>query len=115
MDINKILFEPLASVHEKDVMDIFNYYAENGFAAYPEQKLPYSFFHKFLEITHSYPAYAIKVEEIIVGFCFLRAYNPFPAFKDTAEISYFISPTFTGNGMGKIALDNSNKKLKAWE
>jgi phosphinothricin acetyltransferase len=34
---------------QKEAIDIFNYYVENSFAAYPEQKLPYEFFDHFLK------------------------------------------------------------------
>jgi hypothetical protein len=39
---------PLSSEDREPVMDIFNYYIENSFAAYPEKKFPYQFFDMFL-------------------------------------------------------------------
>jgi phosphinothricin acetyltransferase len=92
--------------HGREVMDIFNYYVENSFAAYPEQKLPYEFFGKFLEMTRGYPAYVIKnnADGKVIGFCFLRAYNPMPIFRETAEISYFLDKDEAGKGIGKDAL-----------
>lgn len=101
-----VKFEEMTHLHGKEVIDIFNYYALNSFAAYPESKLPYEFFSKFLEMTHNYPAYIIRDEELgkMAGFCFLRAYNPFPAFRETAEISCFIDKEYTGKGLGGKAL-----------
>ncbi len=99
------IFETMSQEHESEVMDIFNYYIENSFYAYPETRIPNQFFSKFLEIAKFYPAFVIKTEGIIVGFCLLRPYNPFPVFKETAEISYFIKKEFTGKGLGKQALD----------
>lgn len=90
--------------HAGGVMAIYNYYIENSFAAYPEQKLPVSFFDKLLEMTEGYPAFVIKSENDIVGFCLLRAYNSFSTFNNTAEISYFIDEKHSGKGLGKIAL-----------
>ena len=100
----EIFFERMSIEHKKEIMDIFNYYVENSFAAYPDTILPYDFYGKFMEMTKDYPAFSIKVECKIVGFCFLRAYNPFPTFKETAEITYFIDKDFKGKGIGKIAL-----------
>lgn len=102
-----ISFEPMTDVHGGEVMDIFNYYVENSFAAYPEQKLPPQFFGMFLEMTRGYPAYVIKNNENgrVIGFCFLRAYNPMPVFRETAEISYFLDKTEVGRGIGKEALE----------
>lgn len=101
-------FEELSVSHRIPVMNIYNYYIENGYAAYPEKPFGYDFFDKFLEITKGYPAYAINFEGDIVGFCYLSAYNPLPTFKGTAQITYFISKDFTGKGLGEIAL----KKLE---
>jgi len=35
----------------------------------------------------------------------LRAYNPFTTFSQTAEITYFIKPGYTGRGIGKKILN----------
>lgn len=101
-----IKFEPMTEEHGREVMDIFNYYVENSYAAYPEQSLPYQFFGMFLEMTRGYPAYVIKNNDSakVVGFCFLRAYNPMPAFRETAEISYFLDKEEVGRGIGREAL-----------
>jgi L-amino acid N-acyltransferase YncA len=108
--MDNVQFEPLSETHGKKVMDIYNYYAENSFAAYPEKKLPVEFFKRFLDMTKGYPAYAITVNKTVAGFCFIRAYNPFPAFKETAEITYFLHKDFSGKGLGKTALDKLVKE-----
>ncbi|MFX4262436.1 GNAT family N-acetyltransferase [Pelotomaculum propionicicum] len=101
-----IRFEPMTVTHCGEVMDIFNYYVENSFAAYPEHKLPNQFFGMFLEMTRGYPAYVIKNNDDgrVIGFCFLRAYNPMPVFRETAEISYFLDQKEVGRGIGREAL-----------
>ncbi|HEX2952801.1 MAG TPA: GNAT family N-acetyltransferase [Bacillota bacterium] len=111
----KLQFEKLSEAHAIEVMDIFNDYAENSFAAYPEHRLPYEFFPKFLESSEGYPAYAIKVENTakVIGFCLLRPYNPFPVFRQTAEVSYFIDRNYVGKGIGRAALDLLEHDAKA--
>jgi len=111
MDIE---FMNMTQEYSKDVIDIFNYYAENTFAAYPESKLPYEFFYKFLEISKGYPSFIMKNKDNgkIVGFCFLRAYNPFSVFKETAEITYFIEKNEVGKGIGKEALKKLEEEAK---
>jgi phosphinothricin acetyltransferase len=111
-----IKFEEMTQDYGKDVIDIFNYYAENSFAAYPDSQMPYEFYGKILEMTKNYPAYVIRDVESnkVSGFCFLRAYNPFPVFRETAEISYFIDKDYVGQGIGKKALgilEEDAKKL----
>lgn len=102
----ELKFEPLTEKYSKEVMDIFNYYVENSYAAYPEQSLPYQFFNRFLEMAKGYPTYVIKDNPAgkVIGFCLLRVYNPMPSFKETAEITYFIDKDEVGKGAGKQAL-----------
>jgi phosphinothricin acetyltransferase len=109
-----VVFEPLTEKHGADVMKIFNYYIDNGFAAYPDVKLPDQFFPKFLELTKGYPSYVMIRSELkkVIGFCFLRPYNPFSTFKRTAEITYFIEPEETGKGLGKLALDKLESEAR---
>lgn len=109
-----ITFEPMTVHHGPDVMNIFNHYVEHGFSAYPETKLPEQFFGKFLEMTKGYPAFVMtdKQTRHVVGFCFLRAWNPIPAFKQTAEITCFIKPDYTGKGLGTAALDRLQLEAK---
>ena len=109
-----LIFEKMTKEYSKDIMDIFNYYVENSYAAYPELKLSYEFYKKFLEMTKGYPAFIIKNKdnEKVVGFCFLRAYNPFPVFRETAEITYFLEKNEIGKGIGKKALNKLEEEAK---
>ena len=108
-----VKLEPLDKDCQKETIDIFNYYVENSFAAFPEQTLPYECFYHFLEMCEGYPAITAKNEQgDILGFGMLRAYNPFPTFSQTAEITYFIKPGYTGKGIGKRILDYLVAKAK---
>jgi len=100
----KINFENMSFEHREAVMDIYNYYVNNSLATYPDDVLPYEYYEKFLDMTKCYPAYVIKENDKIVGFCMLHAYNPFPTFKQCAEIFYFIDHHHTGKGIGTMAL-----------
>lgn len=98
-------FEPILLEHREPVIDIFNYYVENSFAAYPESKMPYDFFDKLLKMSDGYPTIAVKNENgEILGFGMLRTHNPIPTFSQTAEITYFIKPEYTNRGIGSIML-----------
>lgn len=79
----KISLTPLLSDDREPVMNIFSYYVENSFSAYPESKLPYEFFDRFLSICQGYPAVAARGESgELIGFGMLRPYNPWPVFSD---------------------------------
>lgn len=91
-------------------MDIFNYYVENSFAAYPENKLPYEAFDMFLQMSSGFPTGSIRDQNgKIVGFGMLRTHNPMPTFSRTAEVTYFIHPDHTGVGLGKMLLSYLEK------
>ncbi len=97
---------PISSEDREAVMDIFNNYVENSFAAYPDKKLPYQAFELFLQMSNGFPSGCITDQNgKVVGFGMLRAHNPMPAFARTAEVTYFIHPDYTGKGFGKMLLD----------
>lgn len=98
----------------REIIDIFNYYIKNSFAAYPENKMPYEFFNKFLEMTKNYPSFIVlrKDDKKVIGFCFLQPYNPFPVFNKTAKITYFLEKKEIGKGIGKIILEKLEKEAK---
>ena len=103
----KIRFDRMSEADREAVIDLFNYYVENSFAAYPEEKVSYGLFDEFLKLTQGYPAYTVRDEENrgrVVGFAFLRAYHPLSSFLRAAEISCFVDPAFTGRGIGSNIL-----------
>jgi len=97
--------KPLKNDDREQIIDIFNYYIENSFAAYPDRKVPYQAFDMFMQMSEGYPRGAFKDQNsTIVGFGLLRLYNAMPVFSETAEVTYFIHPDYTGNGLGKKLL-----------
>jgi phosphinothricin acetyltransferase len=98
-------FEKMADQHRTAVIDIFNYYIANSFAAYPADPVGYEFFDRFLDMARGYPTVAIKDDtETIVGFAFLHPYRSGRTFRRAAEITYFILPEHTGKGIGTTIL-----------
>lgn len=99
-------FHPIGIEDREAIMDIFNYYIEHSFAAYPETRLPYEAFEMFLHMARGFPSATVTDQERrIIGFGMLRAYSPIPAFSRTAEVTYFIHPDHTGKGIGQALLD----------
>lgn len=101
---------PLSENHAQQVQEIFNFYVENSFAAFPSQKLPVQFLTKLLENCRNMPALgAFSGSEILAGFGFMRPYHQFSSFNRSAEVSYFISESFTGRGIGSSMLSHFEK------
>jgi phosphinothricin acetyltransferase len=95
----------IAPVSKEDgnaVIDIFNHYVQNSFAAYPEDRVPYEFFSIFLNMAEGYPFLVARDDKgNVLGFALLRPHSPMSVFSRTAEITCFIAPEHTGKGMGK--------------
>ncbi len=103
----KIAAKPFNDEYAPQVMGIFNHYIENSFAAFPEQPLPVEAFAMMKHMSKDMPAHVLVDEDDggkCVGFGFLKAYNPMPAFRKTAAITYFIDRNCTGKGLGRNLL-----------
>lgn len=85
------------------VMRIFNHYATTGFAAYPDSPLPPQFFSLLREGALS--AVVLDVDGVIAGFGLLKPFLPFPVFRKTGMLTYFIAPEATGKGFGTRLLE----------
>lgn len=93
--------EPVREEDGKAIIEIFNHYIENSFAAFPEHVVPYQFFDQFRKISEGYPFIVARGgANAVLGFAMLRPHSPMPVFSRTAEISYFIAPEHTGKGIG---------------
>jgi L-amino acid N-acyltransferase YncA len=93
---------PVSKEDGKAIVDIFNHYVENSFAAYPEDAVTYEFFDFFVNMSAGYPFLVARDGEgNALGFALLRPHSPMPVFSRTAEITCFIAPQHTGKGMGK--------------
>ena len=84
----------------KVVIDIFNHYVKNTFAAYPEEAVPYQSFELLRSTAEGYPFLVARDEKAALGFAMLRPYSPFAAFSGTAEVSCFVASEQTGKGIG---------------
>jgi L-amino acid N-acyltransferase YncA len=99
------IIKPITNDDRKKVIDLFNYYVENSFAAFPEKKVPYSTFDMFMQMSKGLPTGVLKDDTgKVIGFGMLRTFHPLPAFSRTAEITCFIDNSYTGKGFGKDLL-----------
>jgi phosphinothricin acetyltransferase len=98
----EIILREMKNDDRDAVMRIFNHYATTSFAAYPDGPLPVPFFSILREGALS----AIVLEESgdIAGFGLLKPFLPFPVFRKTGMLTYFIAPGTTRRGFGTILL-----------
>jgi L-amino acid N-acyltransferase YncA len=97
---------PMTVEHRKEVIDIFNYFVENDWSAYPDQALGYAVYDRFLDMARGYPAFvALSENGAVAGFGFLHAFLPAGTFNRSAEVTYFIRPEHTRQGIGGMMLE----------
>ena len=64
-------FEDITIEHQKSIIEIFNYYVVNSFAAYNTVPLGEEIFERFHKMSEGYPFKVIKYNETdIVGFAY---------------------------------------------
>ena len=96
------------------LVEIFNYYIENSYAAYREQKIDGSFIEILRNISRGYPFYIVEDDsDGVVGFGMIHPYHPSEVFKRTAELSYFFDRDHTRKGIGFELLDKLTADARA--
>jgi phosphinothricin acetyltransferase len=61
--ITEFVFSPVSETEREAVIDLFNYYIEHSYAAYPEDRVPHGFFDLFLESCRKYPSIAARLPD----------------------------------------------------
>jgi L-amino acid N-acyltransferase YncA len=99
-------FEKMSEIHRQAVIDIFNYFVKESYAAFLGEVVDYSFFDQFLKMAHGYPALVVKADPgPVVGFGFMRPHYIADSLKGAAQVTYFILPEYTRRGLGAAMLD----------
>jgi L-amino acid N-acyltransferase YncA len=89
----------------RGVVDIFNYFVENSFAAYPDTRADFSLFDFLKSMCLDGIFYAIeKPGGGVIGFGMVRPHQRSNTFRRAAELSYFIMPDHSRKGLGSRLL-----------
>jgi L-amino acid N-acyltransferase YncA len=94
----EIVIRPASDGDRKPILQIFNHYAINSFAAYPEGPLPERLFDLLRDDSISFVVAELK--GLVIGFGLLKPFMPFPVFHATATASYFVEPGYIGKRVG---------------
>ncbi|MDD1680244.1 MAG: N-acetyltransferase family protein [Methanoregula sp.] len=111
---DKIKIREMQESDRDAVMRIFNHYAATSFAAYPDGPVPPQFFVPLKEGAVS--AIVLEGDGGVTGFGLLKPFLPFPVFRQTGMLTYFLAPEATGKGFGsrlleQLALDAKKKGM----
>jgi phosphinothricin acetyltransferase len=83
------------------VVDVFNYFVENSFAAYPDKKVGPEIFDLLKNMSRGGAFYVVETPgKEVAGFALLRHHQIAEAFKRAGEITYFILPQHERRGLG---------------
>jgi L-amino acid N-acyltransferase YncA len=109
-----IRLQPISPDDRQAVIDLFNHYVEHGFAAFAEVPLPYAFFDRFMEATAGGPTLTAKDPAgTLLAFALLRPHSPWSTTAHVAEITYFVAPGCTRQGIGSRILAELERQAKA--
>ncbi len=86
-------------------LEIYNYYIENTTYSFEEEPLSLAAFAKRAEnISAEYPFLIAEEDGKILGYAYLSAFSDRTAYRFTADLSIYLSPSSTGKGTGGILL-----------
>ncbi len=98
--------ETMSDSHRQPVIDIFNHFIRHSHAAFLSAPVDYGFFDHFLKLARGYPAVVVKdAAQQVVGFAFLRPHHTADTLRRAAEVTYFILPDHTRQGLGSAILE----------
>ncbi len=80
------------------LLEIFNYFVRNSFAAYGDKDAGPEVLEKFKNMKIVF--LVLEVEEEAVGFGLVQKYRPHDTMRHTGMLTYFVLPEYTGKGLG---------------
>jgi L-amino acid N-acyltransferase YncA len=100
------LIRPVSEPDWNPITAIFNYFVTESFAAYPNQPVDAAFFRDRHAAHPMFPFVVAEIEGEVVGFAYLSPFHPVPTMRQTANLTYFLHPEFTGRGIGATLLEH---------
>lgn len=95
-------------------LDIYNYYIENSCFTLEEESVGYDEFKSRVDrITEKYPFIVAKDGDgCVLGYAYLDIFNSRSAYRITADLSIYISHSYLGRGLGKLLLNETEKRAR---
>jgi L-amino acid N-acyltransferase YncA len=98
-------FEELREEHLPKVLAIYTHYVLNSTATFHSKPLTLEEMKAIvLSENPKYPSFVIIEDEGIRGYVILTQYKNREAYDGTAEVTIYLTPDYTGKGIGSLAL-----------
>jgi L-amino acid N-acyltransferase YncA len=95
----------IRAVEMKDIQEIcsiYNYYIANTTVTFEEEPISAEEMKKrILEVTPSYPWLVYEDHEAVIGYAYASRWKPRAAYRQSVELSIYLSKDHLGNGIGK--------------
>jgi len=101
-----VVFSPVTEDDLGTIKEIYDHYILTTTATFHGETIPVHELKEFLFVAHpKYPSFVLRENNEIIGFCYLTQYRKRQAWDRTAELSIYLKPECTGNGIGVVALN----------
>ena len=109
----EIEIRPTVKADAASIIKILNYYIENSFSAYADEKVTIEYFDKLYYAAEQIAFFVAVHNKKVIGFGMMRPFREGDAFAQSAVITYFIMPEYTGHGLGKKFLELLEQEAKS--
>ena len=99
---------PFEERHLKEASEIYNHYVRESTCTFTEHEVSVEEFREFVFFPDPrHGAFVIEniFDSTLLGYCVLWMYKPRSAYRNTAEVSVYLKPDYTGKGIGREALE----------
>jgi phosphinothricin acetyltransferase len=83
------------------IAEIYNYYVEHTDVTFDEKPVTVEEIRqKIADVCAKYPYFVYEKNSRLIGYAYINAWRPYPAYGVTAETSIYIDPKHAGKGFG---------------
>ena len=87
------------------ITKIYNEYITNSIISFETEPLTEEdMLSRIVQISSKYPYFVYETDGIVVGYCYAHAWKERAAYRYTAETTVYLSPAYTGRGIGTLLM-----------
>lgn len=114
LPLELISFKPVIETDLSLLAGIINHYIEHTTVSFHTEKLqPDDMRDKVFFVNPAFQAFTIKYGEEVIGYCAISPWKKQQAYRHTAEVNIYLSPSYTGAGIGGKAVLHLEAHAKA--
>ena len=99
------MIRPVKLEDTKAITDIYNEYVVHSVATFETEPLHEEEMRsRITGISADYPYFVYEVDGVVAGYCYAHAWKERAAYRYTAETTIYLSPAYTGRGIGTLLM-----------